>query len=152
MSIFCSLDRFKTPTKSEILFLYSNIFTVFPKKNTCLNTRVFWDTTNTSLPGLHWRWKPQAPPKSWYMHTKLHGVVTKKTRFNNSTAVITSKVAQNTQPPNTRNSKISQNLSLKYKRQKMQVSYWRLVKIKGQLREIWSTGSWRGARDRCIPT
>ena len=32
MSIFCYLDRFKTPTKSEILFLYSNIFTVFPKK------------------------------------------------------------------------------------------------------------------------
>jgi len=94
MSIFCSLDRFKTSTKSVILFLYSNIFTVFPKRNTCLiNKRVFWDMTSTSLPGLHWRWKPQAPPKSWYPHTKLHGVVTKKTSFNNSTAVITSKVA-----------------------------------------------------------
>ena len=59
MSIFYSLDRFKASTKSEILFLYSNIFTVFPKKNTCLEiTTVFWDMTNTSLPGLHWRWKP----------------------------------------------------------------------------------------------
>lgn len=137
MSIFCSLDRVKTSTKSEILFLYSNIFTVFPKKNTCLNnTRVFWDLTSTSLHGLHWRWKPQTPPKSWYMHTKLHGVVTKKTGFNHSTAVITSKVAQNTQSPNTKKQQFFQNLSLKYRRQKMKVSYWRLVKIKGQLRKI----------------
>jgi hypothetical protein len=156
MSIFCSLDRFKASIKSEILFLYSNIFTVFPRNNTYLkNTTVFWDMTSTSLSGLHWRWKPQAPPKPWYMHTNLHGVVTKKTDFNNSTAVITSKVARNTRPPNTRNPQFFQNLTSKYRHQKSdmrQVSYWRLIKIKGQRRNIWSAGPWRGARNGCIPT
>ena len=153
MSIFCYLDRFKTPTKFEILFLYSNIFTVFPKKEYMpeeYKSLLGYDKYSTSLPGLHWRWKPQAPPKSWYMHPNLHGVVTKETGFNNSTAVITSKIAQNSQPPNTRNPQIFQNLS-KYRSQKMKVSYWRLIKIKGQLRKIWSAGSWRGAGSRCIP-
>ena len=121
MSIFCSLDRFKACIKSEILCLYSNIFTVFPKKNICLKkTPVFWNITNTSLPGLRWRWKPQAPPKSWHMHTNLHGVVTQKTGFNISTVVITPKVAQYTHPPNTRNPQIFQNPRVisKYRRQK----------------------------------